>query len=70
MLPVGFSGLDAVLDVLANPDAGPTVSHQYPPILPTNAYSTLFPSDMEYEGATPTGDEAALVVTAPSYPVS
>ncbi|KAI0757472.1 phosphoglycerate mutase-like protein [Daedaleopsis nitida] len=54
---------------LASPDAGSTEVHHFPPVSPTNAFPSLFPSDVGYAGPTPTGAEAALVATAPSYPL-
>ncbi|KZS96658.1 phosphoglycerate mutase-like protein [Sistotremastrum niveocremeum HHB9708] len=53
---------------LASPDAGSTTVHDYPPPSPTNNYPSSFPIDVGYPGPTPTGGEAALVLTAPSYP--
>lgn len=53
---------------LASPDAGSTTIHDYPPPSPTNNYPSSFPIDVGYPGPTPTGGEAALVLTAPSYP--
>ena len=44
-------------------------SHQYPPLTPTNIDPTLFPTNVGYPGATPTGAEAGIVATAPSYPM-
>ncbi|RDX45602.1 phytase [Lentinus brumalis] len=49
--------------------AGSTEVHNYPPASPTNAFPSLFPSDVGYAGPTPTGAEPALVATAPSYPI-
>lgn len=46
---------------------GSTQVHNYPPT-PTTRYPELFPTDVGYAGATPTGTEAALAVTAPEYP--
>ena len=54
---------------LANPDAGSTEVHRFPPASPTNAFPSLFPTNVGYAGPTPTGAEAALVATAPSYPL-
>ncbi|PIL29397.1 hypothetical protein GSI_09449 [Ganoderma sinense ZZ0214-1] len=51
------------------PRPGSTDVHHYPPPSPTNAYPTLFPSDVGYPGPTPTGAEPALVATAPAYPI-
>ena len=48
---------------------GSTEIHNYPPPSPTNAFPSLFPSDVGYAGPTPTGAEPALVATAPSYPI-
>ncbi|KAI0752965.1 phytase [Daedaleopsis nitida] len=49
--------------------AGSTEVHNYPPSSPTNAFPSLFPSDVGYPGPTPTGAEPALLVTAPSNPI-
>ncbi|KIO21315.1 hypothetical protein M407DRAFT_218939 [Tulasnella calospora MUT 4182] len=47
----------------------PTGFH-FPAASPTNGqYTTYFPSNIGYAGTTPTGNEAALVQTAPAYPV-
>jgi hypothetical protein len=43
--------------------------HNWPPATPTNDVPPLFPTDVGYAGATPTGAEPALILTAPSYPV-
>ncbi|KAJ7894516.1 phosphoglycerate mutase-like protein [Mycena olivaceomarginata] len=43
--------------------------HNYPPPTPTNAFPSMFPTDVGYAGKTPTGAEPAVVATAPSYPV-
>lgn len=58
-----------VVSVLASPWAGSTVVHKFPPTEPTNAFPSLFPSNVGYAGATPTGAEAAVVATAPAYPL-
>ncbi|KAI0373827.1 phytase [Pilatotrama ljubarskyi] len=50
------------------PDAGSTVVDAYPPPSPTNAFPSLFPSNVGHPGPTPTGAEPALVHTAPAYP--
>ncbi|KAI0048206.1 phosphoglycerate mutase-like protein [Auriscalpium vulgare] len=55
--------------ILAPPYVGSTEVHNWPPATPTNAFPTLFPSDVGHAGATPTGAEPALIATAPSYPV-
>jgi hypothetical protein len=54
---------------LAPPYVGSTERHHFPPASPTNAFPSLFPTDIGYAGATPTGAEPALVATAPSYPL-
>ncbi|EIW65115.1 phosphoglycerate mutase-like protein [Trametes versicolor FP-101664 SS1] len=59
----------AVYADLASPDAGSTEVHKFPPSAPTNAFPSLFPSNVGHAGPTPTGAEAALVATAPSYPL-
>ncbi|KAI0665367.1 phosphoglycerate mutase-like protein [Trametes maxima] len=56
-------------DAFAAPDAGSTNVHHYPPPSPTNAFPSLFPSDVGHAGPTPTGAEPALVATAPAYPI-
>ena len=56
-------------NVLAAPYAGSTERHNYPPATPTNAYPSLFPTNVGYPGGTPTGAEPAVLVTAPSYPL-
>ncbi|KAH9966467.1 phosphoglycerate mutase-like protein [Russula dissimulans] len=55
--------------VLAPPYVGSTEVHNWPPPTPTNDFPTLFPTDVGHAGATPTGAEPALILTAPSYPV-
>ena len=55
--------------MLAPPYVGSTVRHPFPPPSPTNAYPTLFPTDVGYAGGTPTGAEPAIIATAPSYPM-
>jgi len=54
---------------LAPPYVGSTERHHFPPTSPTNAFPSLFPTDIGFAGATPTGAEPALIATAPSYPV-
>lgn len=54
--------------IISNGIPGSTEVHGYPPT-PTTRYTELFPTDVGYAGATPTGTEAALAVTAPVYPV-
>ncbi|KAF8607448.1 phosphoglycerate mutase-like protein [Ceratobasidium sp. AG-I] len=40
----------------------------FPPPKPTNAFPSLFPTNVGYPGPTPTGVEAGIVATAPAYP--
>ncbi|CAL1711173.1 unnamed protein product [Somion occarium] len=54
---------------LASPEAGSTEVHKFPPLSPTNASPSLFPSSVGYAGPTPTGAEPGLIQTAPSYPL-
>lgn len=56
-------------NLLASPDAGSTQVHNYPPLSPTNGDTSLFPTNIGYAGITPTGAEAAVVQTAPIYPI-
>ncbi|KAH9483581.1 3-phytase A [Psilocybe cubensis] len=58
-----------VVTALAPPWVGSTESHQFPPPNPTNAFPSLFPSDVGYAGPTPTGAEAGVIATAPAYPM-
>ena len=58
-----------VVTALAPPYVGSTQVHNYPPTKPTNAYPSLFPSNVGYAGGTPTGAEAAVIETAPAYPL-
>jgi hypothetical protein len=55
--------------LLAPPYAGSTERHDFPPMTPTNAYPSMFPTNVGYAGATPNGAEPALILTAPSYPL-
>lgn len=48
---------------------GSTERHDFPPAAPTNAFPSLFPSNVGYAGPTPTGGEAGLVATAPALPM-
>lgn len=48
---------------------GNTEIHNFPPATPTNAFPSLFPSDVGYAGPTPTGAEPGVVKTAPAYPI-
>ena len=62
------SSSDSV-NIAAPPYVGSTERHNYPPTSPTNADTSLFPTNVGYAGATPTGAEPAVIATAPSYPV-
>ncbi|KAF9077271.1 histidine phosphatase superfamily [Rhodocollybia butyracea] len=57
---------DAV--ALADPTAGSTEVQPFPPPSPTNAFPSMFPTDVGYPGGTPTGAEPGLIATAPEYP--
>lgn len=57
------------VSVLAPPYVGSTSVHNFPPSKPTNAYPSLFPTNVGYPGGTPTGAEAAVIATAPAYPM-
>ncbi|KAH9940025.1 phytase [Epithele typhae] len=48
---------------------GETQAHEYPPPSPTNAFPSLFPTDVGYAGPTPTGAEPAVIATAPANPI-
>lgn len=63
----GFSA--ASNNELAPPWVGSTERHPFPPPSPTNAYPSLFPTNVGYAGGTPTGAEAAVIATAPVYPI-
>ncbi|KIJ33558.1 hypothetical protein M422DRAFT_35479 [Sphaerobolus stellatus SS14] len=52
----------------ADPWAGSTLIHPFPPTSPTNVFPSLFPSNVGYAGPTPTGAEPAVAVTA-GYPI-
>ena len=67
--PSSRSLADNSAHVLAPPYVGSTEVHNWPPATPTNDVPPLFPTDVGYAGATPTGAEPALILTAPSYPV-
>ncbi len=62
---------DSASDVvaLAPPYVGSTTRDIFPPTKPTNAFPSLFPTNVGYGGGTPTGAEPALIATAPSYPM-
>ena len=66
--PALFSGVETV-GVYASPWAGSSEVHNFPPPSPTNADPSLFPTNVGFPGHTATGAEAAVVVTAPSYPI-
>jgi hypothetical protein len=55
--------------ILAPPYVGSTEVHNWPPPTPINDVPPLFPTSVGHAGATPTGAEPALIITAPSYPV-
>ncbi|KAJ7493301.1 phosphoglycerate mutase-like protein [Mycena galericulata] len=55
--------------LLAPPWAGSTERHNFPPSTPSNAFPSMFPTHVGYAGETPTGAEAAVIATAPSYPL-
>lgn len=55
--------------ILAPPYVGSTERHPFPPATPTNAFPSLFPTEVGYPGGTATGAEAALIATAPAYPL-
>ena len=63
------SSADDSAHILAPPYVGSTEVHNWPPPSPTNDVPTLFPTNVGHAGATPTGAEAALIITAPSYPI-
>ncbi|KDQ12413.1 hypothetical protein BOTBODRAFT_634205 [Botryobasidium botryosum FD-172 SS1] len=46
---------------------GTTEVHAYPPPSPTNAFPSLFPTDVGYPGPIQTGAEPAAIATAPLY---
>jgi len=58
-----------VATALAPPYVGSTEVHNFPPTKPTNAFPSLFPSNVGYAGGTPTGAEPAVIETAPAYPL-
>ncbi|TRM63976.1 histidine phosphatase superfamily [Schizophyllum amplum] len=55
--------------MLAAPWAGSTEVHGFPPVEPTNAVPSMFPSNVGYAGGTPTGAEPAVLATAPAVPI-
>jgi hypothetical protein len=64
---IGDTKQDAV-SALAPPYVGSTSVDKFPPTKPTNAYPSLFPTNVGYAGGTPTGAEPAVIATAPAYP--
>ncbi|KAF8894812.1 histidine phosphatase superfamily [Infundibulicybe gibba] len=56
-------------NALAPPYVGSTEVHNFPPAAPTNAFPSLFPTNVGYPGGTPTGAEPAVIATAPAYPI-
>ncbi|KAF8898246.1 histidine phosphatase superfamily [Gymnopilus junonius] len=67
--PVAAHHDQDVVTVMAPPYVGSTEVHNFPPTKPTNVYPSLFPSNVGYAGGTPTGAEAAVIATAPAYPI-
>lgn len=67
--PASTTG-DAAFAQVAPSSVGSSEQHNFPPASPTNAFTSLFPSNVGYAGPTPTGAEPALIITAPSYPVN
>src|SRR5258708_584842 len=61
--------LQSEVTALAPPYVGSTEVHHFPPTKPTNAFPSLFPSNVGYAGGTPTGAEPAVIATAPAYPI-
>ncbi|KAF9533657.1 phytase [Crepidotus variabilis] len=59
---------EAAKVAVAPPWVGSTVVHNFPPTKPTNAFPSMFPTNVGYPGATPTGAEPAVIATAPVYP--
>ena len=55
--------------LIAPPYVGSSEVHNFPPHSPTNAYPSLFPTNVGHAGSTPTGAEPALIATAPHYPL-
>lgn len=53
----------------APPYVGSSEVHNFPPTKPTNAFPSLFPTNVGYAGPTPTGAEPAVIATAPTYPI-
>ena len=55
------------ISMFAPPIVGSTSVHHFPPSSPTNAYPSLFPSNVGFGGGTATGGEPAVVATAPAH---
>ncbi|KAL0070525.1 hypothetical protein AAF712_002358 [Marasmius tenuissimus] len=64
-----LSNEDVVGAAVAPPWVGSTTVHTFPPTSPTNAFPSLFPTDVGFPGGTPTGGEPAIIATAPAYPL-
>ncbi|KAI0273831.1 phosphoglycerate mutase-like protein [Gloeopeniophorella convolvens] len=62
------SSADNSAHAFAPPYVGSTEVHNWPPPTPTNNYPPLFPTNVGHAGATPTGAEPALIISAPAYP--
>ncbi|KAG8816269.1 hypothetical protein FRC17_000379 [Serendipita sp. 399] len=50
-------------------DIGITVTHEYPPPSPTNAFPEKFPTEIGFAGPTATGAEPGVALTAGTYPI-
>lgn len=59
---------DGAVHAAAPTHVGNTEIHNFPPVSPTNAFPSLFPTDVGFAGPTFTGAEPGVVKTAPSYP--
>ena len=55
------------ISMFAPPIVGSTSVHHFPPPSPTNAYPSLFPSNVGHGGETATGGEPAVAATAPAH---
>lgn len=64
-----FSPSHGAGSLVAPPYAGSSEVHPFPVTKPTNAFPSLFPTNVGYAGITPTGAEPALIATAPAYPL-
>ncbi|KIY44827.1 phosphoglycerate mutase-like protein [Fistulina hepatica ATCC 64428] len=65
-----FSGNHSDAEMFAPPYVGSSEVHNFPPESPTNAFPSMFPTNVGYAGGTPTGAEPAVMATAPSIPVN